>query len=151
MLSIQLQYCIIIYYYFYVISFIHFSVYINHIFIVYSTELLGILISSFVSLYSLNILFTEKKSLWLINEFIKALEIKTSIAFNFVFANNTILSCLFFFSIIDLYHLIYTVIAQNFKPTPVLVIPLRIPAKKPKPEIETHSVAAEVKISQCST
>ena len=82
---------------------------------------------------------------------IKALEIKTSIAFNFGFANNSILSCVFFFSIIDLYLLIYAVIAQNFKPTPELVIPSGIPAKKPKPEIETHSVAAEVKISQCSS
>ena len=46
-------------------------------------------------------------------ESIKALEIKTSMLFNLNLANNTILSCFFFFFlIIDLYFLIPAVIAQ---------------------------------------
>ena len=54
--------------------------------------------SSFMSLYSLNTLFTETNSLRLIDESIKALEVMTSM----VFANNAILSCFFlFFLIID--------------------------------------------------
>ena len=55
---------------------------------------------------------------------IKALEIRTSIVFNLVFPNDTILSCfLFFFFIIDLYFLIPAVIAKIFIPTAELVIP----------------------------
>ena len=58
--------------------------------------------SSFMSLYSLNTLFTETNSLRLIDESIKALEVMTSMVFNLVFANNAILSCFFlFFLIID--------------------------------------------------
>ena len=46
-------------------------------------------------------------------ESIKSLEIKTFMLFNLDFANNTFLSCLFFFFlIIDLYFLIAEVIVQ---------------------------------------
>ena len=67
-------------------------------YIVYFTAFSGFLISFFISLYFLNTLFTEINSSWLIYEFIKALQIRTSIAFKLVFANNTILSCFFCFS-----------------------------------------------------
>ena len=53
--------------------------------------------------------------------------------FNLDFANNTILSCFFFFFlIIDLYFLIPAVIAQIFNPIAELVIPIVIPAKEAK-------------------
>ena len=46
-------------------------------------------------------------------EVIKALDIKNSMVFNLVFASNSILSCLFLFSLILLF-LIPAVIAQIF-------------------------------------
>ena len=58
------------------------------------------LISSFISLYSFNTKFIKTNSSWLITDSIKALEIKTSMLFNLDFANNTILSCFFFFFLI---------------------------------------------------
>ena len=55
----------------------------------------------------------------------------TSILFNLDFANNTILSCLFFFFlIIDLYFLIHAVIAHIFNPIAELVLPIGIPPKE---------------------
>ena len=77
---------------------------------------------------------------------IKALEVKTSMLFNLDFANNTIISrFFFFFLIIDLYFLISPVIAQIFNPTAELVIPIGIPSKKAKAEIEIHPVIVEAK------
>ena len=65
--------------------------------------------------------------------------------FNLDFANNTILSCFFFFFlVIDLYFLILVVIIQIFTPITELVIPIEIPAKKAKAEIETDPVIAEI-------
>ena len=55
-----------------------------------------------IIMYSFSLLFIKTNLSWLIFEFIKALEIKISILFNLDFANNTILSCFFFFLIIDL-------------------------------------------------
>ena len=61
-----------------------------------------------------------------------------------VFAYNTILSCFFFlFLIIDLYFLIPAVIAQLFNFMEELVIPMGIPSKKVKAQIEIHPVSAE--------
>ena len=72
-----------------------------------------------------------------ITESIKALEIKTFMLFNLDFGSRTILSCLFFFSlIIDLYLLIPEVISQIFNPIAELVIPIRIPTKEAKAEIQ---------------
>ena len=66
-------------------------------------------------------------------ESIKVLEIKSSMLFNLDFANNTILSCFFFFFlIIDLYFLTPAVIAQIFNPIAGLVIPIEIPTKEAK-------------------
>ena len=69
--------------------------------------------------------------------------------FNLDFANNTIL-LYFFFLIINLYFLIPAVIAQIFNPIAELVIPIGIPTKEAKAEIEIHPVIAEVKIRKCS-
>ena len=59
--------------------------------------------------------------------------------FNFDFGNNTILSCFFFFSvIIDLYFLIAAVITKIFYPTAELAIPIGIPTKEAKVQMETQ-------------
>ena len=71
--------------------------------------------------------------------------------FNLDFASNTILSCFFFFFlIIDLYFLIPTVIAQIFNPIEELVIPIGIPTKEAKAEIETQPVIVQAKTRKCS-
>ena len=81
-----------------------------YISIVCSAKVSGFLISSFISYI---LLFFETNLSWLIYETIKTLEIRTSIASNLVFPNNTFLSCFFFFFlIIDLYILILAVTAN---------------------------------------
>ena len=80
---------------------------------------------------------------------IKALEIKTSMLFNLDFANNIILLC-FFFLIIDLYFLIPAAIAHIFNPIAELVIPLGVPIREAKAEIEIHLVNVEAKIRKSS-
>ena len=52
----------------------------------------------------------------------------------------------FFFLIIDLYFLIPAVIAQIFNAVAELVIPIGIPTKEAKAEMETHPVIVEAKI-----
>ena len=82
---------------------------------------------------------------------IKALEVKASMLFNLVFANNTILSCFFFFFlIIDLYFSIPAAIAQIFSPIAEPVILIGIPSQEVKAEIEIHPVIVEAKIRTCS-
>ena len=85
-------------------------------------------------------------------ESVKALEIKALMLFNLDFASKTILPCFFFsfFLIINLYFLYPAVIAQIFNPIAELVIPLGIPNKETKAEIEIHPVTAEAKIRKCS-
>ena len=73
---------------------------------------------------------------------------KTSILFNLDFANSTTLSC-FFFLIIDLYFLIPAVVTQIFSLIAELIIPIGIPAKEAKAEMETHPVTGVIKISKC--
>ena len=70
---------------------------------------------------------------------IKALEIKTSVLLNLDFANNTIM-LLFLFLNYELILLISAVIAQIFKPTAELVLPIGISSKETKEEIEKHLV-----------
>ena len=74
--------------------------------------------------------------------------------FNFIFANISILSCIFFsfslFLIIDLYCLITAVIAQIFNPIAKLVTPTAIPSKEAKGEIDIHPVTAKATIRKCS-
>ena len=75
----------------------------------------------------------------------------TSMLFHLDFANNTILSCSFFFFLItDLHFLIPEVIAQIFYPIAKLLIPIGIPSKEAKAEIEIHPVIVEGKIRKCS-
>ena len=81
-------------------------------------------------------------------ESIKALEIKTSMIFNLGFANNTTLSCFFFFLIIGLYCLILAVITQIFNPIVELPIHIGMPTKEAKAEIETNPVIVEIVISE---
>ena len=80
---------------------------------------------------------------------IKALEIKTSILFNLVSADN-ILPCFFFFLIIDLYFLIPAVIAKIFNDIAELEILIGTSTKETKAEMETHQVTVEAKIRKCS-
>ena len=69
--------------------------------------------------------------------------------FNLDFANNTILSCFFlFFLIIDLYFLILAIITQIFHAVAELIIPIGIPTKEAKAEMETHPVIVEITISE---
>ena len=81
---------------------------------------------------------------------IKALEINISVLFNLDFASNTISSC-FFFLIIDLYFLIPAVIAQISNIIAELLIPIGIPSKEVKAEVEIYPVIVEAKIRKCST
>ena len=88
----------------------------------YTTAFSGFLISSFISLYSLNRLFTEINFSCLIYELIKASEIKTLIVCNLVFANNTILSCFSLLLMINVCFIIPAVNAQIFNPAEKLSI-----------------------------
>ena len=64
-----------------------------------------------------------------------------------MFPNNTILSCFFlFFLVIDLYFSILTVVVQTFNPIAELVIPIGIPSKEAKAEMEIHPITVETKI-----
>ena len=72
---------------------------------------------------------------------IKALEIDTSILFNWDFTTSTILSCFsLFFPFIDLYFLIPAVITQNFNQIAERVIPIRIPTEGAKAKRKIHPV-----------
>ena len=75
---------------------------------------------------------------------------KTCILFNLDFANNTTLSCFFFFFlVIEFCFLIPAVISQIFNPIAELVIPIGIPIKEVKAETEIHTVIVEAKIRKC--
>ena len=64
--------------------------------------------------------------------------------FHLDFANNTIWPYFFlFFLIIDLYLLIPVAIAQIFGPIAQIVIPIGIPSKEAKTEIEIHPIIVE--------
>ena len=81
---------------------------------------------------------------------IQAIKIKTSIVFNLVLANNTILLCSFvFFLMIDLYIAILVVIAKVFNPTRELITLRIIPTNEVKSEIEIKSLREETKIRKC--
>ena len=64
--------------------------------------------------------------------------------FNLNFANNTILSFLVFL-IIDLYLLIPAAIAQIFNAIAKPVIPVGIPSKEAKAEIEMHPLIVKLR------
>ena len=72
--------------------------------------------------------------------------------FNLDFANNAILSCVFFFFlIIDLYFLIPAVIPQFFIPTAELVIPAGMVTNEANAEMETEPSTVKTNISKFST
>ena len=71
-------------------------------------------------------------------ESVKTLEIKTSMLFSFFLLIILSYHASFFFLIIDLYFVIPAVIAQIFNPILELVIPIGIPSKEAKAEIEIH-------------
>ena len=56
---------------------------------------------------------------------------------------------LFFFLIIDVYFLIPAVIAQIFNPIAEFVIPVQVPIKEAKAEIQIHPVIVEAKVRKC--
>ena len=77
----------------------------------------------------------------------KYLEIKISVLYNLVFANNTILSFFFFFFLnIGLYFLIPAIIVQILNFIAEVIVPIGIPSKEAIEEIEIRSVTAETKI-----
>ena len=85
----------------------------------------------------------KTNSSWLIFQSIKAWESKGSTPFNLVFDNITILSCFFFFFLFtDFLFLIPEVIAQSFNYITKLIIPIGIPHKEVKIEIEIDPVIA---------
>ena len=65
--------------------------------------------------------------------------------FNLDFVDNTISLC---FSLFYLYFLIPVVITQMFNPIVELTIPIGIPTKEAKAEMETHPVIVEITISE---
>ena len=82
---------------------------------------------------------------------IKFSENKTSTLFNLDLASNTILSCFFpFFLIIALYVLVPAFITQIYDPNAEPVIPIGIPIKEAKGEIEIHPGTVETIRSKCS-
>ena len=58
---------------------------------------------------------------------------------------------LFLFKIFDFYFLILAVITQTFNPVAKLVIPLGMPNKEAKSEMETSPLTIDIKLSKCST
>ena len=80
----------------------------------------------------------------------QTLKIKISVLFNLDFANNTAYHAFSIFLFIDLYFLISAVITQICNPIAELVIPIGIPTKEKKAEIETHSVIVEITVSKLS-
>ena len=56
---------------------------------------------------------------------------------------------LFFFLIIALYFFIAAVIAQIFNPIAELVIPIEIPTKEAKADMEIHPVIVDPTIRKC--
>ena len=78
------------------------------------------------------------------------MQIKTSMLFNLDVANNTVLYFFFFLLLISVFYFwIPAVIAQIFNPIAQLVIPIGLPAKEAKAEIEIHPVIIEAKIRKC--
>ena len=76
----------------------------------------------------------------------ETLEIKTSMLFNFAFANDTISLRFFFFLLtIDLFFSIPAVIAQVFNPIAELVITIGIPKKKQKQKLKQIQQSQKLK------
>ena len=75
------------------------------------------------------------------------LEINTSTLFSLVFANNTILSCsFFFFLIINLQFLIAAVTTQIFILTTEIALPTGIPTKEVKAGMKSYHIKLKWKL-----
>ena len=82
---------------------------------------------------------------------IEALNVKASMLFNLVLANNTFLSCFFFyFLVIDLYFISHVVCAHIFNPIAELIILIGLRSSEAKAETKIYPVTTEAKISKCS-
>ena len=87
----------------------------------------------------------------MIYESVKGLKIELFMQSKLVFANNAILSCLFFFFlIIDLYFLIIANIVQIFNSTVELITYLEISTKETKAEMKVHTGTTKTKVKKCS-
>ena len=106
-------------------------------YVINSTPFSGFLISSLISLYSVNTLFTETNSSRLIYKSIKALEIKTSIVFNLGFSK--------YYFITSFRFLIPAVITPIFNPTAELTISTGRPINEANSGIEIQPQTAEKK------
>ena len=106
--------------------------------------------SSFFDNYILNFLFLY---IFLFFVFRKWSQNWDFLVFNLVFANDTVLSYFFFFFFItDVYFFNSCSYCTQFHPTAELTMPVGIPTKEAKAEIETHPVTAKMKISaQCNS
>ena len=106
------------------------------------------MITFFKPLYSLNALFPEANPSCQIFQWMAISEIKIFMEFSLVFANNTI-SSRFCLSVLvtNLYFVVYSVIAQILNPTAEFTVPIGVPTKEEKTEIETHPVIADTKIT----
>ena len=114
------------------------------------TKFLGFFISLFMLLHSLNTLFTETNSSWLIYKSIKVLETKTLILFKFFLAIYMFALFTFVFLIIELYFLIYAVNTHFFNWTDELVMPIETPTNEINAENEIKTMTAKMKIRKCS-
>ena len=103
-------------------SFLSYVFLLTSIIFIYYPEVSRFFIS-FISLYSLNTLFTKTNLSWLIYESIKVLEIRVPIVFSSVFPNNFISSYFLYFLIIDFYIFIPAEILQVLNLTEELLIP----------------------------
>ena len=85
-------------------------------------------------------------------ELIKALEIRTSLVFDYWLLFEILSHDAFFlsFSIIDSYFSISAVIRPIFSSTLELAIPIITLTNKAKSQIEVYPVIADIKISGCS-
>ena len=71
--------------------------------------------------------------------------------FKLTLADNTILLCChFFFLITELYFSIHAGNLQYFNSIAELLVPIRIPIKTTREEIEIHPVTTEAKLRKCS-
>ena len=74
---------------------------------------------------------------------------KTSTLFSLDFANDNIWSCFFFFFlIIEPHFLVPAVITEIFYPIAQFKLPIGIPTKEAKAEMETDPVTIEINISK---
>ena len=112
----------------------------NNIFFYYQ----GFLRASFMSIYFFNPSFTKTNPSWLIFDSFKIPKIKSSVVFNLVFTNNTIVVFFVFFN----HWIILFDFCSYCKFLILLAIPLSRPTKETKTEFEKQPVTVETKIEE---